>query len=83
VLRAPFANTHYQLPLIGISYNQLALHQKGRHRQVLDMDTAGAMVLKTPVLEAERALNLESRRLHYLSVPPAALSAVRLLGEAV
>ncbi|HTD74932.1 MAG TPA: glucose-6-phosphate dehydrogenase [Steroidobacteraceae bacterium] len=45
--------------------------------------TAGAMVLKAAVLEAERAFNLESRRLHYLSVPPnAALSAVRLLGEA-
>jgi glucose-6-phosphate 1-dehydrogenase len=45
--------------------------------------TAGAMALKAAVLEAERAFNLESRRLHYLSVPPnAALSAVRLLGEA-
>jgi glucose-6-phosphate 1-dehydrogenase len=45
--------------------------------------TAGAKVLKAAVLEAERAFNLESRRLHYLSVPPnAALSAVRLLGEA-
>src|SRR5271170_5153119 len=38
--------------------------------------TAGAGVLKTAVLEAERSLNAESRRLHYLSVPPnAALSA--------
>jgi glucose-6-phosphate 1-dehydrogenase len=45
--------------------------------------TAGAVVLKAAVLEAEHAFNLESRRLHYLSVPPnAALSAVRLLGEA-
>jgi glucose-6-phosphate 1-dehydrogenase len=45
--------------------------------------TAGAAVLKTAVLEAERSLNVECRRLHYLSVPPnAALSAVRLLGEA-
>jgi glucose-6-phosphate 1-dehydrogenase len=44
---------------------------------------AGAMALKAVVLEAERAFNLEIRRLHYLSVPPnAALSAVRLLGEA-
>ena len=44
---------------------------------------AGAMALKAAVLEAERAFNLEIRRLHYLSVPPnAALSAVRLLGEA-
>jgi glucose-6-phosphate 1-dehydrogenase len=45
--------------------------------------TAGAAVLKAAVLEAERSLNVECRRLHYLSVPPnAALSAVRLLGEA-
>jgi glucose-6-phosphate 1-dehydrogenase len=44
---------------------------------------AGADVLEAAVLEAERAFDLESRRLHYLSVPPnAALSAVRLLGEA-
>jgi len=45
--------------------------------------TAGPAVLKAAVLEAERSLNAESRRLHYLSVPPnAALSAVRLLGDA-
>ncbi len=44
---------------------------------------AGADVLKAAVLAAERTFNGESRRLHYLSVPPnAALSAVRLLGEA-
>src|ERR1700730_6560 len=44
---------------------------------------AGASALAAAVLEAERAFNGESRRLHYLSVPPnAALSAVRLLGEA-
>jgi glucose-6-phosphate 1-dehydrogenase len=44
---------------------------------------AGAGVLKAAVLEAERSFNVECRRLHYLSVPPnAALSAVRLLGEA-
>src|SRR6202021_169103 len=44
---------------------------------------AGAEVLKAAVIEAERTFNGESRRLHYLSVPPnAALSAVRLLGEA-
>ncbi len=44
---------------------------------------AGADVLKAAVERAEQALNTESRRLHYLSVPPAAaLSAVRLLGEA-
>jgi glucose-6-phosphate 1-dehydrogenase len=44
---------------------------------------AGAGVLKAAVIEAERAFNGESLRLHYLSVPPnAALSAVRLLGEA-
>src|ERR1700692_3476756 len=43
----------------------------------------GADALKAAVVEAERAFNGESRRLHYLSVPPnAALSAVRLLGEA-
>jgi glucose-6-phosphate 1-dehydrogenase len=44
---------------------------------------AGADVLKAAVERAEESLNAESRRLHYLSVPPnAALSAVRLLGEA-
>jgi glucose-6-phosphate 1-dehydrogenase len=45
--------------------------------------TAGPAALKAAVAEAERALGQESRRLHYLSIPPnAALSAVRLLGEA-
>jgi glucose-6-phosphate 1-dehydrogenase len=44
---------------------------------------AGAEVLKSAVEAAEKSFNSESRRLHYLSVPPnAALSAVRLLGEA-
>src|SRR5580693_9846990 len=45
--------------------------------------TAGPAALKAAVAEAERSLGQESRRLHYLSIPPnAALSAVRLLGEA-
>jgi glucose-6-phosphate 1-dehydrogenase len=44
---------------------------------------AGAKALKAAVERAEQTFNGESRRLHYLSVPPnAALSAVRLLGEA-
>jgi glucose-6-phosphate 1-dehydrogenase len=44
---------------------------------------AGPAVLKNAVLQAERAFGGDSQRLHYLSVPPnAALSAVRLLGEA-
>ena len=44
---------------------------------------AGAGALRAAVERAERAIGKESRRLHYLSVPPnAALSAVRLLGEA-
>jgi glucose-6-phosphate 1-dehydrogenase len=44
---------------------------------------AGPDVLKAAVLDAERTFNAENRRLHYLSVPPsAALSAVRLLGDA-
>jgi glucose-6-phosphate 1-dehydrogenase len=44
---------------------------------------AGAGALKTAVEKAEQAFAGESRRLHYLSVPPsAALPAVRLLGEA-
>ncbi len=44
---------------------------------------AGPAVLKNAVLEAERAFDGDSQRLHYLSVPPnAALSAVRLLGDA-
>src|SRR5580698_2335948 len=44
---------------------------------------AGAAALRTMVLEAEAALGQESRRIHYLSVPPdAALPAVRLLAEA-
>ena len=43
----------------------------------------GAASLRTAVLAAEASFGAESRRLHYLSVPPnAALSAVRLLGEA-
>jgi glucose-6-phosphate 1-dehydrogenase len=44
---------------------------------------AGPNALNAAVQDAERALGAESRRLHYLSVPPnAALSAVRMLGEA-
>ena len=44
---------------------------------------AGATALRQAVIHAEQALPSESRRLHYLSVPPAAaLSAVHLLGEA-
>jgi len=45
--------------------------------------SAGAPALRQAVQQAEQALPGESRRLHYLSVPPAAaLSAVHLLGEA-
>ncbi len=45
--------------------------------------SAGAAALKAAVAKAEKALGAETQRLHYLSVPPAAaLSAVRLLGEA-
>src|SRR5882757_11379474 len=52
------------------------------HLQYLPL-AAGPDVLKAAVLEAERSIDGECRRLHYLSVPPnAALSAVRLLGEA-
>jgi glucose-6-phosphate 1-dehydrogenase len=44
---------------------------------------AGASALKAAVASAEASFGGESRRLHYLSVPPnAALSAVRMLGEA-
>jgi glucose-6-phosphate 1-dehydrogenase len=44
---------------------------------------AGAEALRAAVDRAEASLATECRRLHYLSVPPsAALSAVRLLGEA-
>jgi glucose-6-phosphate 1-dehydrogenase len=44
---------------------------------------AGAAALKAAVERAEQSIGGESRRLHYLSVPPnAALSAVRLLAEA-
>jgi glucose-6-phosphate 1-dehydrogenase len=45
---------------------------------------AGAAALKAAVAQAEQALGpTETRRLHYLSVPPsAALPAVRMLGEA-
>jgi glucose-6-phosphate 1-dehydrogenase len=44
---------------------------------------AGAAGLRAAVDRAEKSLSAESRRLHYLSVPPnAALSAVRMLGEA-
>jgi glucose-6-phosphate 1-dehydrogenase len=45
--------------------------------------SAGAQALKAAVVEAESSFNSEVGRMHYLSVPPAAaLSAVRLLGEA-
>jgi glucose-6-phosphate 1-dehydrogenase len=45
--------------------------------------TAGAGALKAAVERAERDIAVESRRLHYLSVPPsAALKAVQMLGEA-
>jgi len=44
---------------------------------------AGAPALKAAVGRAEQVLGGQCQRLHYLSVPPnAALSAVRLLGEA-
>jgi glucose-6-phosphate 1-dehydrogenase len=44
---------------------------------------AGAAALKAAVDRAQKAIGGESRRLHYLSVPPsAALPAVRLLAEA-
>ena len=45
--------------------------------------SAGGGVLKAAVEKAEASFGGESRRLHYLSVPPsAAWSAVRMLGEA-
>ena len=45
--------------------------------------SAGGEALKAAVARAEESLGSESHRLHYLSVPPnAALSAVRMLGEA-
>ena len=45
--------------------------------------SAGAPALRAAVERAEADLGVESRRLHYLSVPPnAALPAVRMLGEA-
>jgi glucose-6-phosphate 1-dehydrogenase len=44
---------------------------------------SGAPALAAAVERAEKAIGSESRRLHYLSVPPAAaLSAVHLLGDA-
>ena len=44
---------------------------------------AGAATLKAAVERAEATFSGESRRMHYLSVPPnAALPSVRLLGEA-
>ena len=44
---------------------------------------AGAVALKTAVDRAEQSFKGDSRRLHYLSVPPnAALLAVRMLGQA-
>jgi len=44
--------------------------------------SAGADILKAAVERAEEALGSESRRVHYLSVPPnAALSAVQMLGR--
>ncbi|HEV7608386.1 MAG TPA: hypothetical protein VGO61_13670, partial [Steroidobacteraceae bacterium] len=44
---------------------------------------SGPSALAQAVARAEASVGAESRRLHYLSVPPsAALSAVRMLGEA-
>jgi glucose-6-phosphate 1-dehydrogenase len=44
---------------------------------------AGAEALKAAVARAEASIGAECRRLHYLSVPPAAaLSAIRMLGAA-
>jgi len=45
--------------------------------------SAGPSALRTAVEKAEKALGRESRRIHYLSVPPgAALNAVKLLADA-
>ena len=45
--------------------------------------SAGPTALAEAVTRAEASIGAESRRLHYLSVPPnAALSAVRMLGDA-
>jgi glucose-6-phosphate 1-dehydrogenase len=45
--------------------------------------SAGPAALAAAVDRAEKSIGAESRRLHYLSVPPsAALSVVRMLGEA-
>ncbi len=45
--------------------------------------SAGPERLESAVLDAEKSLGAECRRLHYLSVPPtAALSVVELLGQA-
>src|ERR1700733_6450602 len=45
--------------------------------------SSGAATLRAAVDKAEATFGGECRRLHYLSVPPsAALSAVRMLGEA-
>ncbi|MEJ8859009.1 glucose-6-phosphate dehydrogenase [Variovorax robiniae] len=45
--------------------------------------SAGASTLREAVDRAEQSLGAECRRLHYLSVPPnAALTVVRMLGEA-
>ena len=44
---------------------------------------SGPAAVAEAVARAEKSIGAESRRLHYLSVPPnAALSAVRMLGEA-
>jgi len=44
---------------------------------------AGPAALRAAVERAEKAIGRESRRLHYLSVPPsAALAAVKMLGDA-
>jgi glucose-6-phosphate 1-dehydrogenase len=45
--------------------------------------SAGPEALKAAVLKAEKSIEGEAQRLHYLSVPPsAALNAVRMLGTA-
>jgi glucose-6-phosphate 1-dehydrogenase len=57
----------------------------GRFANSLDYVSLGAgpAALAEAVVLAEQSIGAESRRLHYLSVPPnAALSAVRMLGDA-
>jgi glucose-6-phosphate 1-dehydrogenase len=76
---------HAREALDGSSTRNLKESDRSSFAQCLDYVSlkSGPAALRAAVGNAERAFAGESRRLHYLSVPPsAALPAVQLIGEA-